>query len=175
VLVNSGGGQLEEAFSIFGELRAYPGTVTAFADHDCSSAALLIFLAGDYRVATADTKMLIHGARIGRNDLAEPYFTAGDFQRHAERLQVLNTRILDILTMRSGYHREAFENELLTETQLSAEVALGWGIVHEIEGRAPRCNPDWPDLVRNAAERPSVPAQYLTANYLHACRAAPQG
>jgi ATP-dependent protease ClpP protease subunit len=171
--VDSGGGNIHEALAIFSALRAYPGTITASAHGECSSAATIIFLAGDFRAMAADTRMLIHGARVGRGDLAESYFTACTFRDHAQRLETLDGHMLDILSMRSGYHREAFATELLTETQLSAEVALSMGLVHEIESREPHCNPDWPNLVRNAAERPSVPAQYLTASYLHACRAAP--
>jgi ATP-dependent protease ClpP protease subunit len=171
--VNSGGGNIHEALAIFSAVRSFPGGVTAFADRDCSSAALLIFLAADHRVATADTKILIHGARVGRGDLAESYFTACTFSDHAQRLETLDAHMLDILTMRSGYHREAFAAELLTETQLSAEVALGWGLVHEVEGREPRCDPGWPDVVAEAGGQLPVPPQYLTSNYLAACRAAP--
>jgi hypothetical protein len=81
--------------------------------------------------------------------------------------------MLDILEMRSGYHREAFATELLTETQLSAEVALGWGLIHEIENRQPRCDVHWPAVVAASDGQLPVPPQYLTSNYLRACRAAP--
>jgi ATP-dependent protease ClpP protease subunit len=171
--VDSGGGNIHEALAIFSALRSYPGTVTAFAQSECSSAALLIFLAADHRVATADVKILIHGARVGRGDLAESYFTACTFRDHAQRLETLDAHMLDILTMRSGYHREAFATELLTETQLSAEVALGWGIVHEIQGREPHCDPRWPDVVAEAGGKLPVPPQYLTSSFLRACRSAP--
>ena len=44
--------------------------------------------------------------------LAEPYFTAIDFRRHAERLEATNARVIDLLAMRTGHCREAFASEL---------------------------------------------------------------
>src|SRR3954469_19345475 len=80
---------------------------------------------------------------------------------------------LPILVARTGYSREAFANEILTEDPLPEQVALEWGIVHEIEGQEPACDPRWPDIVAKAGPKPLAPARLLSANFLAACRAAP--
>jgi ATP-dependent protease ClpP protease subunit len=173
VTIDSNGGNVDQAIGIYHALRSFPAVITSFASGSCCSSALLVFIAGDHRAMAVGTRVLAHAARVNRADLPEASLTATDFRRHADHLEVLDSRLLDLLTTRTGYRRQAFENEFRTEETLPEEIILAWGVAHEIEGRAPRCDPRWPDVVAEAGGKLPVPSQYLTSSFLRACRSAP--
>src|SRR3954466_8645097 len=126
--INSEGGKVDQALSIFAALRTYPGTITAIAQGSCCSAAMVVFLAADRRVIRPGTHMLIHRVGIDKEDIPEQRLNAEAFRRHAGSLEETDARILDLLVARTGYSREAFANEILTEDSLPEEMALAWGI-----------------------------------------------
>lgn len=66
VHIKSYGGDVEEGFSIYSELRRYAqlnnAKITTLADGQCASIATVFFLAGDERIVTAYTQPFVHNA-----------------------------------------------------------------------------------------------------------------
>lgn len=66
VRIKSYGGDVEEGFSIYSELRRYAkvnnAKVTTLAEGQCASIATVIFLAGDERLVTEFTQPFVHNA-----------------------------------------------------------------------------------------------------------------
>ena len=60
VAVNSPGGDVFDAFTIYNALRRYAGKVTAHVDGVAASAASLIVMAGDQVVMPENTMLMIH-------------------------------------------------------------------------------------------------------------------
>ena len=71
LVINSGGGDVEESFKIYHWLRALPAPLMAVAEKRCQSAALTIFLAADLRVAAPHAKILLHRTHIPRTKLPQ--------------------------------------------------------------------------------------------------------
>ena len=66
VRIKSFGGDVEEGFAIYSELRRYAkennAKVTTLAEGQCASIATVIFLAGDERLVTEFTQPFVHNA-----------------------------------------------------------------------------------------------------------------
>lgn len=66
VRINSCGGDVDEGFAIYSELRRYAkdnnAKITTLAEGTCASIATVIFLAGDSRITTEYTSPFVHNA-----------------------------------------------------------------------------------------------------------------
>jgi ATP-dependent Clp protease protease subunit len=170
--VNSSGGDTVEAFKIYDTLRACPLRMTAVAGAEVASAALIIFLAAEHRVAAPDTRFLIHMSHRSGEGLGQ--CNARDLHRAADNLSAIDSRILDLIAMRTSFDRSFFQHVMQDEDYTPAALALETGIVHEVDGAGPHCDPSWPDQATAfVAAGGLLPRRALTANYFAACRSAP--
>jgi len=66
VRINSVGGDVDEGFAMYSELRRYASEnnakITTFAEGRCVSIATIFFLAGDKRIVTEYTEPFVHNA-----------------------------------------------------------------------------------------------------------------
>jgi len=66
VRINSVGGDVDEGFAMYSELRRYAkennAKITTLAEGRCASIATIIFLAGDVRIVTEYTEPFVHNA-----------------------------------------------------------------------------------------------------------------
>jgi ATP-dependent Clp protease protease subunit len=132
--INSPGGKVDEAFVAYDTLRSFPGIISAIASEECYSAALIVYLAADHRVAKPGTRFLIHGTHRPASGFAESNLNVKDLRRYAALLEETDNRVLDLLAARTGFCRSWFKAEMETEDKMDSEVALECGICHEIEG-----------------------------------------
>ena len=171
IVLNSSGGNLDEGFRIFEFLHALPIPMSTVAEKYCRSSALIIFLAGNFRIANPGTEFLLHPTNMSADDLPQ-CLNARTLQRHADNMKAGDDRILNLLEARTGFDRSAFEVEMSNELPMSESFAIDSGIVHEWPGLN-RCYPNWSDAVRQmqAAEM-ILPPRLTSPNYLAACREA---
>jgi ATP-dependent Clp protease protease subunit len=126
LLINSRGGSVEEALSIYAYLAHLPIEITTVAIGLIESAATYIYLAGKKRLATPHSIFLFHESvtniRCGTEDLIA--------QARAERKK--HAMEIDIIAQVTGKHEQA-ARWLRGVHSLTAQEAKAAGIVHEIK------------------------------------------
>jgi ATP-dependent protease ClpP protease subunit len=172
--ITTNGGNSDEAFKIYEILRSLPNPVSTRARGKCFSAGVLIFAAGAFRAADADTEFLIHPASFDRDALPESV-TAAILRKKVDLLASCDLRYAELLAGRTGTPREWFQTEMETEIALSASDAIFSGLVHQFDGLTMPVNPAWPAYARSMLANQRnifLSDYYLTANYFAACQCA---
>ena len=172
--INSSGGCASESFAIYNLLRAQPVPVAATAIGACHSGGLIIYMAAALRKAKAGAEFTMHPSSSSRDALPE-YLTAKTLQSHAEILAKIDRRSVDLFADRTGFAREWFEREIASEDALSDADAIQTGVVHELEGFTPVCDPAWPDTAQRIAKEGRhvyLPGRMTSQSYFDACRCA---
>jgi hypothetical protein len=125
------------------------------------------------RKAKAGTEFLIHPTSRGREQLPERV-TSEILQRQSDELAKMDERVVDLFHDRTQFARSFFENEKATEETLCAAEAIECGVLHELEGSTPRCDPAWPETMRRLEKETGwiFPVWTKTAAYGEACRCA---
>lgn len=123
------------AASIADFSRTYGVPVSSHAARQCSSAALLPFVMGSRRTATASTQFVIHPASLTFGS-AET-FSAGSLRRIADRLADDDSAYLrTILDAGVRLSAEILETVRECDLVLGADEALQSGLIHEIDRSA---------------------------------------
>ncbi|WP_164757541.1 ATP-dependent Clp protease proteolytic subunit [Mesorhizobium sp. M7D.F.Ca.US.004.01.2.1] len=139
ITIDSAGGALDEAMKIYRALRAARGFVTTTAGSQCSSAASLILMGGDLRMAYAKSQILLHGVEIkGPPESERQRWTAEKYTKLAQYIERSDKEIVDIYAKRGFFGREWFERELKNENPLRIETAQACGIIHCLAGEESR-------------------------------------
>lgn len=119
VRIKSYGGDVEEGFSIYSELRRYAkdnnATVTTLAEGQCASIATVVFLAGDERLVTEFTQPFVHNAWC---------YAMGDsktLQRVSADLEKVNNQIADHYAKHTDLTYEEARELMDDETSISPE------------------------------------------------------
>lgn len=172
IRISSTGGSSDEGLRLYEYLRALPQPISVIARGQCFSAALDILAAGSYRLATPDTVLLLHQTSRSRDSLTDERLTASSLTRVAMDLAKTDERIIDLLHARTGFGRNFFATEILTEDPFPIAQALTCGLIHEIEGFSERVDPSWPDFFKSLPPHVHVAPRLRTANYAAACATA---
>ncbi|MGX1107841.1 MULTISPECIES: ATP-dependent Clp protease proteolytic subunit [Bradyrhizobium] len=171
IRIMSTGGNSDEGLRIYEYLRALPQPISVIARGQCYSAALDVLAAGSYRLATSDCVLLLHPTSRSRDSLPERV-TSDSLNRAAMDLAKTDGRIVDLLHARTGFDRDFFATEILTEDPLSVAQALVCGLVHEVEGLSEQVDPNWPEIIKSLPTGLHIAPRLRTANYLAACATA---
>ena len=91
VRINSFGGDVDEGFAIYSELRRYAkdnnASITTLAEGRCASIATVFFLAGDKRIVTEYTEPFVHNAwTYAMGDAKQITRVAADLERCNDRI-----------------------------------------------------------------------------------------
>lgn len=127
--ISTGGGNVESGFSLHNLMRAVPIEITTHNTGSVASIGTVIFLAGEYRLATPASSFMFHGAAMKPTDLTL------DQRRLRELLstvEMLNNRMGEVIQSRTRLTADAVSAFWLEERQVRADAALEQGIVHEI-------------------------------------------
>lgn len=130
LIVNSGGGDVTEGFSIYNLLNDFQGHLTAQVDFAASMASVFIMAANVITMRENSSIMMIHrpwGVNGGN---------AEDLRRTADTLDKMETMLMGIYMGRSGIEEAELSAMLAAETWLSAEEAKEIGFIDQIEGGA---------------------------------------
>ena len=131
VRINSFGGDVDEGFAIYSELRRYAkehnAQITTLAEGRCASIATIIFLAGDKRITTEYTEPFVHNAWT---------YTMGDAKqilRVAQELEACNDKIAKHYETHTNLTYEEARLLMDNETFITANECLALRFATEIE------------------------------------------
>ena len=133
VYIASPGGYTTPAMAIYDLFRAYPGYVTTVAVGDCFSAAAEFLLqAGDHRMATVHTLIMLHEGTVDKQEGPWPSVEAWMKLEKLQREKGYQF-VLEILQKKKPIMTMARLKKMLqSDWILTAEEALEWGLIDEI-------------------------------------------
>ena len=128
VRINSGGGDVFAANAIFTRLKDCSAKITVKIDGWAASAATIIAMAGDTIKIAKNGVFMIHDPAMTVWDT----FTAEDFEKMAEELNVIKQSIVNTYAMKSGRDMQDIEQLMSVETWWTGEDAVSNGFCDEI-------------------------------------------
>lgn len=128
IYINSSGGSINDAFALIDIMRLSPITFTTIAIGEVSSAALLIFLAGDIRLIAPNTSILSHQYSWGTSDKYHELKAA-----RVEEENILN-RMSSLYHTATGLSLNTILQNLLTpsDVYLTPKQCIKYKIAHKI-------------------------------------------
>jgi len=121
VYINSYGGEVAEGLAIYNALRRHKAKVKTYCDGFACSAASVVFMAGDERVMSTASLLMIHNAWM---------WTAGDpneLRKQADDLEKITQASINAYLTHVNVNEEELRQMLNEETWLSASDALEKG------------------------------------------------
>lgn len=122
VHINSGGGDVFEAYAIYNALISRTG-VTTVVDSLAASAASVIAMAGEQRLMARTSQLMIHDASAWSGGNAE------DMQQMVERLQTVSDQIAGIYADTAGGEPDHWRGLMRAETWFTPQEALDAGLI----------------------------------------------
>lgn len=147
VHINSGGGDVFDAYAIYNGLLARPG-VTTVVDGLAASSASVIAMAGEQRLAARTSQLMLHDAWAGADG------NAAAMTRLAARLETVSGQIADVYAGTAGGTADYWRGLMQDETWFTAQQALDAGLLTGILD-SPR-EPAPAGAGASAAARPGV-------------------
>ncbi len=124
--INSPGGDVFEAITIFNYLKRHQANVTVTVGGVAASAASLIAMAGDTIIMPNNTMMMIHNPwtfAMGNSD---------DLREQADLLDKIGSSLFNTYQSRTGMDEEALKAMLATDTWLTADECLANGFCDQV-------------------------------------------
>lgn len=121
VYINSYGGEVAEGLAIYNALRRHKADVKTYCDGFACSAASVVFMAGDERIMSNASLLMIHNAWM---------WTAGDpkeLRKQADDLETITQASINAYLNYVNITEEELKQMLDDETWLSASDALDMG------------------------------------------------
>lgn len=126
VAINSRGGEVDHALSIFNFLKNHPAKVNMRVDGVAMSAASIILMAGDDIAMPANAILMIHSPWSYASGNAD------DLRQAAEVLDTFESALLETYQARSGKTADELKTMLADETFMTAKEALAHGFADRV-------------------------------------------
>jgi len=126
VRINSGGGDLFEAYAIYNRLKAHFAPVEVYIDGLAASAASVIAMAGDVINMAENAWLMVHEPWTGAVG------NASDMREQAELLDRNTEMLIGIYAERSGAQPEVVRDWITAETWFTGPEALTAGLVDQV-------------------------------------------
>lgn len=117
VHINSPGGEVREGYAIHDQLANSGKKVNTIIEGTCASIATVVFLAGDSRTITENSKFMIH------NPWMMAVGDADALQEDVDRLKETESDLLDFYVKKTSAKREDLEQLMSEENELSSAQA----------------------------------------------------
>lgn len=127
IYINSGGGDIYDAFRIYDIVKDFPAPVTTIIGGYAHSGSALIFLAGDKRLIFPNATIGFHMVMLG-NDNANPY----EFQAMADHQMDLYKRLFRIFAQHVRISEQELQRYFDVSRRIGAEEAVAMGLAHSI-------------------------------------------
>lgn len=127
LVINSGGGDVTEGFSIYNLLNDFAGTVDIQVDFAASMASVIAMAGNTIAMKESSSIMMIHrpwGVSGGNSE---------ELRKHADTLDKMEVMLLDIYEQKTGLDRAKISDMLAYETYLDAAEAKEFGFATVIE------------------------------------------
>lgn len=128
VYINSYGGEVAEGLAIYSALKRHKAKVTTWCDGFACSIASVIFMAGDTRIMSNASLLMIHNAwtRASGN--------ANELRKQADDLDTITQASINAYMEKVNISEEELKELLDEEKWLSPQEALGKGFATMISG-----------------------------------------
>lgn len=152
VRINTPGGDVYDGVAIYNALIDHPADVTTIVDGMAASIGSVIAQAGDLRIMSRATEMMIHLPLTGCAG------NANDMRKAAALLDQIGESLAAVYTDRAGGATEMWLKAMEAETWYSAEEAVTAGLADAVQGKAaPDATAHWDRSVYNYAGREAAP------------------
>ena len=124
LLIASPGGDMDATIGLINVIRGSAIPIRTIANGRCASAALAIFMSGQYRVVTPWSSLMSHQFRTGMEG------TYTDLKTAANEFETYHEKMVDIFSTMTGLSKPRVESELLQHQDkwLSPQEAVDYGI-----------------------------------------------
>ena len=126
VAINSRGGEVDHALSIFNFLKNHPAKVNMRVDGVAMSAASIVLMAGDEIAMPANAILMIHQPRSWSAE------TASEHRQLADVLDTFESALLETYQARSGKTADELKTMLADETFMTAKEAVANGFADRV-------------------------------------------
>lgn len=163
VHINSYGGEVAEGIAIYNSLKQHKAKIRTYCDGFAASIASAIFMAGDERVMSNASALMIHNA------WSRARGNANDFRKVAEDLDKINQLSINAYMEHVTITEEKLKQLMNEETWLLPQEALDYGFATSITGEEPQAKYSQSvrkELLQRIAQRQSgnAPAQKTLMN-----------
>ncbi len=132
LFIDSEGGECGSTIDLYIKLRRHPAAKkVARLLSRCESASVLIAVAADHRIATPDTKILLHPSSFELHN--GDRWTAEELAEKANELRSVDDDFNTIMAQRTGTDVEIIARESTTEDFSPLSWCLVHGIIHEVQ------------------------------------------
>ena len=156
VYINSYGGEVAEGLAIYNALKRHKAKVTTYCDGFGCSIASVIFMAGDERIMSSSSLLMIHNAwtRASGN--------ANDFRKEADNLDAITQASVNAYMEKINVTEEELKAMLDEEKWLKPQEALDMGFATVISGTDVSSKPSqsaFETIMQKVTEKKVAPAQ----------------
>jgi len=130
VYINSYGGEVAEGLAIYNQLRRHKARVKTYCEGFACSAASVVFMAGDERIMSHSSLLMIHNAWM---------WTVGDpneLRKDADDLEIINQATINAYMSHVRISEARLKAMMDVETWISAQDALDMGFATAVENPA---------------------------------------
>lgn len=127
VYINSYGGEVAEGLAIYNALKRHKAKVTTFCDGFACSIASVIFMAGDERVMSESSLLMIHNAWTWASGNAE------ELRKQADDLEKITQASVEAYKAHSSLTEKEIKKLMDNETWILPEEALSYGFATKID------------------------------------------
>src|SRR5690554_6158655 len=121
VYINSYGGEVAEGLAIYNQLRRHRAKIRTVVDGFACSAASVVFMAGDERVMSNASLLMIHNAwMLATGD-------QNDLRKNADDLEIINAATIQAYLNHVNISEDKLREMMDAETWISAADALEMG------------------------------------------------
>ena len=143
VYVNSPGGDVFAAQTIYSMLERHKAKKTVYVDGLVASAAVRIVMAGDTIKISNGAMFMIH------NPWSVAWGEAKDFRKMADTLDKIRESIIDGYMERTALTKEELEKMMDEETWMTAKEAVEFGFADEVVGQEKQADEDLKNKIQN--------------------------
>lgn len=152
VHLNSYGGSVKEGIAIYNMLRAHDAEIVTYCDGMACSIASVIFMAGDQRIMSHASELMIHNA------WAMALGNAAELRKAADDLDKANDMSVAAYLSRVSIDEPRLRELMDAESWLSAEEAVRYGFATEVVDYSDEPEPEpEPTTVDDTAEEEPEP------------------
>lgn len=137
VYINSYGGEVAEGLAIYNSLKRHKAKIKTYADGFACSIASVIFMAGDERIMSNASLLMIHNAWT---------YTAGnanELRKQADDLDTITqasvNAYLNAINISEDELKQLLDNETWLSPQSALEMGFATSVVNDTSNKASQC------------------------------------
>lgn len=126
VYINSYGGEVAEGLAIYNALKRHKAKINTFCDGFACSIASVIFMAGDERIMSPESLLMIHNAWTYASGNAQ------ELRKQADDLEVITSASIAAYTERVKITEDEVKELMDAETWMDAKTAVQKGFATKV-------------------------------------------